>query len=150
MVLCVFSVPIFFMIVRIFIFHLIITLNYQIWIITVWFLALGQGTMVCTACLYTCYVILICSILIIWILLYTIHINAVGQEYNGAVTYETQSHQFTVQITWWRHQMKTFSALLAICAGKSTVSGEFPAQRPVTRSFDAFFDRRLNKRLSKQ
>ena len=40
----------------------------------------------------------------------------------------------------------TFSALLAICAG--TV--EFPAQRPVTRSFDFYFDLRLNKRLSKQ
>ena len=31
-----------------------------------------------------------------------------------------------------------------------TVTGEFPAKRPVTRSFDAFFDLRLNKRLSKQ
>ena len=30
------------------------------------------------------------------------------------------------------------------------VMGEFPAQRPVTRSFDVFFDLRLNKRLSKQ
>ena len=50
----------------------------------------------------------------------------------------------------WRHQMKTFSALLAICAGNSPVPGEFPAQRPVTRSFDVFFDLRLNKRLSKQ
>ena len=29
-------------------------------------------------------------------------------------------------------------------------TGEFPAQRPVTRSFDVFFDLRLNKRLSKQ
>ena len=28
--------------------------------------------------------------------------------------------------------------------------GEFPAQRPVTRSFGIFFDQRLNKRLSKQ
>ena len=51
---------------------------------------------------------------------------------------------------WWRHQMETFSALLAICAGNSPVTGEFPAQRPVTRSFDVFFDLRLNKRLSKQ
>ena len=38
--------------------------------------------------------------------------------------------------TWWRHQMETFSALLAICAGNTPVSGEFPTQRPVTRSFD--------------
>ena len=52
--------------------------------------------------------------------------------------------------TWWRHQMETFSTLLAICVGNSPVTGEFPAQRPVTRSFDVFFDLRLNKRLSKQ
>ena len=31
-----------------------------------------------------------------------------------------------------------------------TGPGEFPAQRPVTRSFDIFFDLHLNKRLSKQ
>ena len=37
---------------------------------------------------------------------------------------------------WWRHQKETFSALLVICAGNSPVAGEFPAQRPVTRSFD--------------
>ena len=54
------------------------------------------------------------------------------------------------QKPWWRHQMETFSALLAICAGNSPVPGEFPAQRPVTRSFDVFFDLRLNKRLSEQ
>ena len=53
-------------------------------------------------------------------------------------------------ITWWRHQIETFSALLTICAGNSPVTGEFPAQRPVTRSFDIFFDLRLHKRLSKQ
>ena len=45
--------------------------------------------------------------------------------------------------------METFSVLLALCAENSPVSGEFPAQRPVTRSFGVFFDLRLNKRLSK-
>ena len=44
--------------------------------------------------------------------------------------------------TWWRHQMETFSALLAICAGNSPVPVEFLSQRPVTRSFDVFFDLR--------
>ena len=34
--------------------------------------------------------------------------------------------------------------------GEFTGPGEFLAQRPVTRSFDVFFDLRLNKRLSKQ
>ena len=46
--------------------------------------------------------------------------------------------------------MEIFSVLLAICAGNSPVSGEFPAQRPATRSFDVFFDLCLNKRLGKQ
>ena len=50
-------------------------------------------------------------------------------------------------ISWWRHEMETFSALLALCAGNSPVTGEFPSQRPVTRSFNAFFDLCLNKRL---
>ena len=34
--------------------------------------------------------------------------------------------------------METVSALLALCAGNSPVGGEFPAQRPVTRTFDIF------------
>ena len=51
---------------------------------------------------------------------------------------------------WWRHQMETFSALLAICAENSPVPGEFPTQRPMTRNFDVYFDLRPNKRLSKQ
>ena len=40
------------------------------------------------------------------------------------------------QTTWWRHQLETFSALLALCAGNSPVTGELSSQRPVTRSFD--------------
>ena len=55
-----------------------------------------------------------------------------------------------IPLIWWRHQMETVSALLAICAGNSPVTGEFTSQRPVTRSFDVFFDLCLNKRLSKQ
>ena len=43
--------------------------------------------------------------------------------------------------------MEIFSAFLAICAANSPVLGEFAAQRPVTRSFDVFFDLHLNKRL---
>ena len=52
-------------------------------------------------------------------------------------------------ITWWRHQMETFSALLALCTGNSPVTGKFPSQRPMTRNFVVYFDLRLNKRLSK-
>ena len=50
--------------------------------------------------------------------------------------------------TWWRHL--TFSALLPLRGGSPPVTGGFSSQGPVTRSFDVFFDLRLNKRLSKQ
>ena len=57
-------------------------------------------------------------------------------------------------VNWLRTMMSpsnaTFSALLALCAENSPVTGEFPSQWPVTRSFDAFFDLRLHKRSSKQ
>ena len=43
----------------------------------------------------------------------------------------------------WKH-------LLAICAGNSPETGEFPYKRPETRSFDIFFFLRTNKRRSKQ
>ena len=65
----------------------------------------------------------------------------------GAMTYAGTS---LIKFTWWRHPMETFSTLLAIYAGNSPVTGEFPTQRPVTQSFDVFFDLSLNKRLSKQ
>ena len=61
-----------------------------------------------------------------------------------------QGNVYQSSKAWWRHQMETFSALLAICAENSPVPGEFPTQRPVTRSFDVHFDLRPNKRLSKQ
>ena len=57
-----------------------------------------------------------------------------------------------IKITWpWDvSSIITFSASLPLCAGNSPVTGEFPSQRPVTRSFDVFFDLRLNKHLGKQ
>ena len=48
-----------------------------------------------------------------------------------------------LDITSWRLQMETSCALLALSVGNSRVTGEFPSQRPVTRSFDVFFDLRL-------
>ena len=48
-----------------------------------------------------------------------------------------------INLEWWRHGMETFSALLVIWEGN-------PSQRPVTWSFDVFFDLRLNQRLGKQ
>ena len=77
------------------------------------------------------------------------------REINTKITLEWVRKQFVIRVhtlfyfSWWCHQMETFSALLAICAGNSPVPSEFPAQRPVTWNFDVFFDLRLNKRLSK-
>ena len=53
------------------------------------------------------------------------------------------------------HNMMTSSngnifRVIGLCAGNSPVTGEFFAQRPVTRSFDVFFHMCPNKRLSKQ
>ena len=45
---------------------------------------------------------------------------------------------FWIPNIWWRHQVETYSALLVLCVGNSPVTGEFPAQRPVTRSFWCF------------
>ena len=53
-------------------------------------------------------------------------------------------------VSWWRHQIETFSALLALCAGNSPVTGKFPSQRPLTQSFDVFCDLHLNNQLRKQ
>ena len=46
----------------------------------------------------------------------------------------------------WKH----FPRYWPFVRGNHPVTGEFPAQRPVTRSFGVFFDLRLNKRLGKQ
>ena len=43
---------------------------------------------------------------------------------------------------WWRHQKETFSVSMALCEGNSPVTGGFPSQRQVTRSFGAFYDLR--------
>ena len=43
--------------------------------------------------------------------------------------------------SWWRHQVEAFSALLVLCEGNPPVTGGFPSQRPVRRSFGGFFIR---------
>ena len=53
-------------------------------------------------------------------------------------------------IILWRHHMETFSALLALCVGNPAATGGFPSQRPVTQSFDVFFNLCMSKQLNKQ
>ena len=57
---------------------------------------------------------------------------------------------YKVLISWWHHQMETFSTLLALCEGNPPLTVRFPSQRPVTKSFDVFFDLCLNKPLNQQ
>ena len=77
-------------------------------------------------------------------------IHNTQQVCQGLVLVLSTSLYILTEFTWWRHQIETFSSSLAICARNSTVPGEFPTQRPVTRSYGVFFDLRLNKRLSRQ
>ena len=63
---------------------------------------------------------------------------------------DRQCHIMDKNYSWWHHQMETFLALLALCERNPPVTGGFPSQRPVTRSFDIFSDLHLNKRASKQ
>ena len=76
--------------------------------------------------------------------------NCTARLKEDVMTFPCPNLNVGLGVPWWRHQMETFSALLAICAGNSPATSEFPAQRPGTRSFDVFFDLYLNKRLSKQ
>ena len=66
----------------------------------------------------------------------------------------TQASQMKINrkhlLPWWRHQMETLFALLAVCEGNAPTTGGFSSQRPVTQSLDFFLDLRMNKRLSKQ
>ena len=57
--------------------------------------------------------------------------------------FDRKSHDVVIK---WKH----FPRYWPFVRGKSPVTGEFASQRPVTQSFDVFFDLRLNKRLSKQ
>ena len=59
------------------------------------------------------------------------------------------------QLIWNRNNVMTSSngnifRVIGHLCGNSPVTGEFPAQRPVTRSFGVFFDLCLNERFSKQ
>ena len=60
-----------------------------------------------------------------------------------------REHKRTIQNMMTSPNENIFRVIGPLC-GKFTGPGEFPTQRPVARSFDVFFDLRLNKRLSKQ
>ena len=59
-------------------------------------------------------------------------------------------HLSTFISAWWRHQMETFSALLAICVGNSPITGEFTSQSQWRGALMFSLICALNKRLSKR
>ena len=73
-------------------------------------------------------------------------VHVTGSELIIALPANVHIPRWNISRPWWCHQMETFAALLAIGAEHSPVTGEFPFQRPVTRSFNV----RMNRRLSKQ
>ena len=66
--------------------------------------------------------------------------ETLSQRAHGLITESRHDDVIT-----WKH----FRVTGHLCR-HSVVTAELPAQRPVTRSFDVFFDLRLNIRLSKQ
>ena len=55
----------------------------------------------------------------------------------------------TITMARTKEQLASFSVLLVLCERKPPVTGGFPSQRPVTRSFDVCFVLRLKKQLNK-
>ena len=91
-----------------------------------------------------------------WINDFKIHINfsinqAIQHSFNNQIkSILIKTCANTCGKSWWGHQVETFSELVALCAGNSPVTGKFPPRRPVTGSFEVFFDLHPNKRLCKQ
>ena len=84
-----------------------------------------------------------CKFMAAWVILYSLiwyHTRFCG---NMETTMNSEVSVWSAIYSWWRHQMETFYASLALCVENSPVTGEFPSQRPVTRSFDGLFDLRL-------
>ena len=58
------------------------------------------------------------------VIIFRQNLLTVGSSSFRCIVWKRPGSDFT--FTRWRHQMETFSALLAVCAGNSPVSGEFP------------------------
>ena len=80
--------------------------------------------------------------------LYVIHVCKSEAEHLITASHEDETSRITFphnDVIKWKHIPRYWPF-----AGNSPVSSEFPSQKSETRSFDVFFDLRLNKRLSKQ
>ena len=77
---------------------------------------------------------------LVWLSWKTKHENIPARSFFSQICtliYRPQNVGYSfASMPWWRHQMETFSALLVLCAENLPTTGELPAQRPGTRSFD--------------
>ena len=69
------------------------------------------------------------------------HLQNLINRITGSASWWVLSHDDVIN---WKH----FQRYWPICEGDPPVTGELHSQKPMTRSIDVFFDRRLNKQLS--
>ena len=71
-----------------------------------------------------------------------------NEMFSNSITLACNKHSTSQDTMMTSSNGNIFRVTGPLC-GEFTGPGEFPTQRPVTRSFDVCFDLRLNKRLSK-
>ena len=114
--------------------------------VTRWFTVLGKGRVVSLSWILVSWLeIVLFVFLVMLITKLPCHDNVIKWKHFPVWYGGLKAHWSYLPYAWWRHQMETFSASMALCAGNSPVTGEFPSTKPVTRSFDIFFDLRPNK-----
>ena len=84
-----------------------------------------------------------------------------GLQFSWDLSHDRWSYPCNGNLITWKDRLYTANIMMTssngnifrvtgpLC-GEFTGPGEVPTQKPVTPSFDVFFDLRLNKRLSKQ
>ena len=76
--------------------------------------------------------------------------NAININHTRTLVLAVPKEAIVFSLKIWRHPKETFSTILVLWEGNPPLIGGLPSQRPVTGSFDVFFDLRLNKWLNKQ
>ena len=102
--------------------------GYHVWFRNYWFL--GHDTIRITDPIWST-----CNIMTEIRSLYIVSFRnrSLNDSHNISVQARSLFTHLWCRSPWWRREMETFSALLALWAGNSPVTGEFHAQRPVTR-----------------
>ena len=73
-----------------------------------------------------------------------------GPDSSQKEAYPMRARSPTSHSNWWHDDVIKWKHFPRSWPSVTPVTGGFPSQKPVTRSFEVSFDLRLNKRLSKQ